>query len=145
MVVLPRIGGAHGLPASEVEASCQNVKVRDDHQKCLKTLGSIELRSYTVAVEIAGKPFTINLEDGGSPNGASAEGVTVQIMAQPSLHDGALKGLLFVSDEKADPSEKGWFGPPAPVVIQSDLPVVVTTPTGKRVTMIVRNIQSSES
>lgn len=69
----------------------------------------MDLRSYTVAVDIAGKPFTLNLEDGGSPQSASAEGVTVQIMAQPSLHDGVLKGLLFVSDEQVAPAESGWF------------------------------------
>ncbi|MEZ0605713.1 hypothetical protein ACAX43_26625 [Paraburkholderia sp. IW21] len=142
MVGLSRMAGAHTLSASEVEAACQSVKVADAHEKCIKTYGSMDLRSYTVAVEISGKPFALNLEDGGSPKSASADGVTVQIMAQPSLHDGVLNGLLFVSDKKVSPSEKGWFGPPTSVVIRSDLPLIVTTPTGKRVTMIVRNIQS---
>ncbi|KVF80069.1 MULTISPECIES: hypothetical protein [Burkholderia cepacia complex] len=142
MVVLWGMAGAHTLPTSEVEVACQNVKGIDAHKKCVMTYGSMDLRSYTVAVEIAGKPFTLDLEDGGSPKLASAEGVTVQIMAQPSLHDGVLNGLLIVSDEKVGPGEKGWFGPPAPVVIKRDLPLIVTTPTGKRVTMIVRDIQS---
>ncbi|WP_042974552.1 hypothetical protein [Burkholderia sp. AU4i] len=142
VVALSRIAGAHTMQASEVVSACQNVKGTDAHEKCLKTYGSMELRSYTVAVEVAGKPFTLNLEDGGSPKSASADGVTVQIMAQHSLHDDALEGLLFVSDEKVSPSEKGWFGPQAPVVVKRDLPLILTTPTGKRATLIVRNIQS---
>ncbi|KVM99730.1 hypothetical protein WJ62_16715 [Burkholderia diffusa] len=67
--------------------------------------------------------------------------MTVQIMAQPSLHDGALSGLLLVSDEQVGPAKKGWFGPPTPVVIKGDLPIIVTTPTGKRITISVRNVQ----